>query len=321
MTASRLSVSIIFFTNGFIHANWASRLPELERFLMISHTQLGSLLFVLAIGAIVAMPFSGWLSHQFGSATVTRMTGILLCLSIGLLAISTSLFISVPVFFLLGLSNGAMDVAMNEQAVLVERQHAKPIMSSFHAFWSVGMTIGAGCGALFSKLEFSLLNHFLVIGVIGLVVLIRATVQLVPAPVKAGNENTPGFILPTRAIVPLGLIAFCGMLGEGTLVDWSAIYMSEVIGESDTMSAIAFGSFGASMMVGRVAGDFLTHHLGKKKLLMLDSLLAIAGILLVVSFASPYTTLVGFFTAGLGLSTVVPIIYTTAGNTLEYRQA
>ncbi len=105
------------------------------------------------------------------------------------------------------------------------------------------------------------------------------------------------------------------MLGEGTIIDWSAIYMNKVIGESEAMGAIAFGSFGISMMIGRITGDYLTQKLGKKRLLIIDALMAIFGLGIVILFVSLWSTLLGFFLAGLGLSTVVPIIYTTAGNT------
>ena len=311
----RSAVSILFFINGFIYANWASRLPEIQSLLAINNTQLGSLLFTMAIGALFTMPFTGWLAQRFGSAAVTKLTGMLLCVMVATLVLSQNLIIEGVIFFILGISNGAMDVAMNEQAVLVERQFKKPIMSSFHAFWSIGMALGAGSGAIYSKLNIALMPHFFSIGIIGLGVVLWITRTLISTPKNRGAGHRSGFVLPTKAIVPLGAIAFCGMLGEGTIIDWSAIYMNKVIGESEAMGAIAFGSFGISMMIGRITGDYLTQKLGKKRLLIIDALMAIFGLGIVILFVSLWSTLLGFFLAGLGLSTVVPIIYTTAGNT------
>ena len=314
MKVHRQAVSVLFFINGFLHANWASRLPEFQDLLAISNSQLGTLLFTMAVGALTAMPFTGWLSNSLGSASVTRLAGLLLCVTVAVLALSTNLVIESVIFFFIGIANGSMDVAMNEQAVLVERAYKKPIMSSFHAFWSIGMALGAGSGALFSKFEITLLHHLWSVVFFGLIVVLWATGKLIITDKTASSQGVSGFMLPTRAIVPLGLIAFCGMLAEGSIIDWSAIYMNKVIGESEAMGAIAFGAFSAAMMIGRITGDYLTNQIGKRNLLVFDALLSVAGMSIVILFASPLTTLVGFFLAGLGISTIVPIIYTTAGN-------
>jgi len=315
MKAQRIAVSILFFTNGFTYANWASRLPELQNLLSINNTQLGSLLFVLACGALFAMPFTGWLAHRFGSANVIKLSGISVCTFVAILAISQDFVLEGAIFFFLGISNGAMDVAMNEQAVLVERDYKKSIMSSFHAFWSIGMALGAGSGAIYSRFDAPLSTHLFSIAIVGFILVLFSAGKLKVTPINPVFGDGSRFVLPTKAIVPLGVVAFCGMLAEGSVIDWSAIYMNKVVGESETMGAIAFGSFGAAMMIGRISGDYLTHNLGKKKLLIYDALLAIFGLAIVISFVSPITTLIGFFLAGFGLSTVVPIIYTTAGNT------
>lgn len=316
MKKHRTAVSILFFINGFVYANWASRLPEFQDSLSINNTQLGSLLFTMALGALAAMPFTGWLSFRFGSATISRLTGFLLCAAVSALAISQNLIFEGAVFFLLGMANGAMDVVMNEQAVLVEREYKRSIMSSFHAFFSIGMALGAGCGAIYSKLQVPLSYHLVSIVVVGLIIIVWATNRnrLIINPTDTSSSGNR-FVLPTKAILPLGAIAFCGMLGEGSIIDWSAIYMNKVVGESEAMGALAFGSFGAAMMIGRITGDYLTQNLGKRKLLIGDAILAVVGLAIVIAYVSPLTTLVGFFLAGLGLSTIVPIIYTTAGNT------
>ncbi len=172
------------YFNGFIYANWASRLPEIQSLLAINNTQLGSLLFTMAIGALFTMPFTGWLAQRFGSAAVTKLTGMLLCVMVATLVLSQNLIIEGVIFFILGISNGAMDVAMNEQAVLVERQFKKPIMSSFHAFWSIGMALGAGSGAIYSKLNIALMPHFFSIGIIGLGVVLWITRTLISVSKK-----------------------------------------------------------------------------------------------------------------------------------------
>lgn len=313
MKVQRITVSAFFFFNGFLYANWAARLPELQESLGISHSSLGTLLFIMALGAVIGMPLTGGIAVRYGSALVTKVFAVVLCSAIAMIGFPSTMAVESVVFFTIGLFNGGMDVTMNEQAVLVERLWKKPIMSSFHGLWSVGMAIGAGTGALFSKSHTDLSIHFIVIAAISVVSLMWASRYLIKGKPVAGN-NERGFILPKRMIVPLGLIAFCGMLSEGSVADWSAIFMNKVIGATESFSALAFGAFGAGMTTGRFTGDYFTFHYGKKKLLIADGLLASTGLAVALGFVSAWSTFVGFFLAGLGLATIVPLIYTTAGN-------
>jgi MFS family permease len=152
----------------------------------------------------------------------------------------------------------------------------------------------------------------------GFLVCIWATMHLIPdAPTKTTTQSTgkSSFRLPTKAVLPLGIIALCTMMGEGAMADWSAIYMHKVVGKNEFYSALAFGSFGTAMTIGRVFGDFFTAKLGKFSTMLFSSLFAIVGLTLAIGFVSLETTLIGFFLVGLGLANVVPIIYSTAGNT------
>lgn len=315
MKHHRIAVSAFFFINGFTHANWASRLPELQAFLGISHSGLGSLLFVMACGALLAMPFTGSLTARFGSHKVCQFTGILLAFVSAAIALQSNLYLEGIIFILTGFANGSMDVAMNEQAVLVERAYQKPIMSSFHAFWSIGMAIGAGSGALFAQSGIPLAQHMFIIAGFALVSFLWASNQLIKVKAEKSETETPAFILPNALIAPLGFIAFCSMLSEGSMIDWSAIYINEVVGSSKTVSAISFGVFGAAMTIGRIFGDYFTLKLGKQKLLVLDSILSMIGLSIVLIFPVMPITTIGLFLIGIGLSTIVPIVYSTAGNT------
>jgi len=190
-------------------------------------------------------------------------------------------------------------------------------MSSFHALFSIGMALGAGAGALFTKFEITLLSHFQMMAIFGVLAMLWAAFNLVPdsPEISTSSEGESShFQLPTKAILPLGLVAFCVMTGEGAMADWSAIFMNKVVGKDEFFSALAVGSFGAAMTIGRLFGDYLTEQLGKNKLLIYSSLLSIAGMALVLGYVSTGTALAGFFLIGLGLSTVVPIVYSTAGN-------
>lgn len=317
MWSKRLAVSSFFFVNGFLYASWTSRLPEIQRFFNIGNAQLGTLLFILAIGALISMPFSGWLTTRLGSHRITQIAGLVFCALVMLITIYPDIRLVSVIFVFVGLASGAMDVAMNGQAVYVERLWNKPIMSSFHAVFSIGMALGAAAGALFAKFHFQLQTHFMIVGSVGLIWLIFASMYLIKdeQSESKSTESESHFVLPTKAILPLGIIGFCGMTGEGSMADWSAIYMNKVLQQTEAFGAIAFGAFGVAMTIGRIFGDYFTLKLGKRKLLIIDSVLSVVGLTIVLSFSSEWLALVGFFLVGLGLSTVVPIVYSTAGNT------
>ena len=324
MKINRLAISFFFFFVGFLYANWVARLPELQRLYDVSNATLGTLLLCWAAGAILAMPFAGWLTVYFGSHRLTMITAWGFCLFAPLIPIFSNIWLIGGLFFFLGLNNGALDVSINGQAVYVERMYGKPIMSSFHAVFSIGMSLGAGAGALFAKLEIPLLTHLCIISALCAVLIAWSTQHLIKDKASnSENNDTEGtltegghtFRLPTKAILPLGIIAFCAMTGEGSMADWSAIYMNKTIGMSEAFSALAFGAFATAMTVGRIFGDYFIAQLGKRKVLIYSSLLSFFGLALALALPNAYIVLIGFFCVGLGLANVVPIVYSTAGNT------
>ncbi len=315
---NRIAVSTFFFVNGFLYANWTARLPELQRFFGINNAQLGSVLFCIALGSIVSMPLAGWLGSKFGSDAIVKVTALLFCVAIPLVAISQNEWIIRLCFFFLGAASGSMDVTMNGQAVLVERLWGKVIFSSFHAVFSIGMALGAAAGGVFSNFQVPLQSHLVIIAVFGVLLSLWASTKLIkdiPTTNEkvVSDEKTDKF-LAFKTILPFGIIAFCCMTGEGSMVDWSAIFMNKVVGQSEVMSAWAFGAFGVSMTIGRIFGDYFTLKLGKQKLMLIDALLSIAGLGIALAFVSVWSTFIGFFLVGLGLSTIVPIVFSSAGN-------
>lgn len=315
---NRIAVSTFFFVNGFLYANWTSRLPELQRFFGINNAQLGSVLFFIALGSIVSMPLAGWLGSKFGSDSIVKVTALLFCVAIPLVAISQNQWTIRLCFFFLGAASGSMDVTMNGQAVLVERLWGKVIFSSFHAVFSIGMAIGAAVGGVFSSFQVPLQSHLVMISTFGLLLCVWASTKLIK-DVTTANETVVSKgktdkLLALKTILPFGFIAFCCMTGEGSMIDWSAIFMNKVVGQSEVLSAWAFGTFGVAMTIGRVFGDYFIVKFGKQKLMMIDALLSIIGLGISLAFVSVWSTFVGFFLVGLGLSTIVPIVFSSAGN-------
>ncbi|MEZ4995814.1 MAG: MFS transporter, partial [Saprospiraceae bacterium] len=219
------------------------------------------------------------------------------------------------IFFGMGLSGGMLDVSMNAQAVLVEQAMKKPIMTSFHAIFSLGMMLGAGNGALFIKLNLDLLPHIWTIAALGIVIAWWGTHRLIVDRVRNAVAEGGGFQLPTRGLIGMGLIAFCCMLGEGAMADWSTNYMEKIAGAEAATAPLALAAFSLAMMTARFMGDRVRSSWGDGKLLMVGSLLSTAGLALILAVLHPLVIIFASLLVGLGLSTIVPIAYSTAGNT------
>lgn len=315
MQRNRLAVNFYFGVNGFIYANWVSRLPRLQEIYEIDNGTTGIVLLVLALGALAAMPFAGWLIVKNGSQKITVLSAILFCVFVPFMAVAGNITFLIPLFFITGFSTGLMDVGMNAQAVLVEEKYQKPIMSSFHAVFSLGAALGAGSGALFTKLGTPLFIHLSIISTLGLVFAIWSNFNLVKdGKTEQTEEESQAFVLPSKALWGIGIIAFCCMLGEAAMMDWGTNYMKNIALSSAVLAPIGLVAFNIAMVLGRLFGDQGRIYFGDDTLMIINSLIAFVGIFLVIVFPIPSIVILGLFLIGLGLSVIVPIAYSTAGS-------
>jgi fucose permease len=218
-------------------------------------------------------------------------------------------------YVVIGTFTGVLDVAMNAQAVMVEQQYRKPIMTSFHALFSIGMALGAWSAAFFSDIGYSLSQHFSVITVVALAGAFWVSRNLIyDKPEKRHANEGPLFRLPNAALVSVGIIAFCCMIGEGAMSDWSVNYMENIAHASKTLAPIGLSAFATAMTIGRIFGDQVRAKFGDASLIMAGGVIAITGLVLTIAVPVPYAAIAGFFLVGTGLSTIVPIAYSLAGN-------
>jgi MFS family permease len=318
MHPSRIAVKLIFFINGFVHANVAARFPRIQELFSIDNGMLGFVLLCSSCGALLAMPFTGWLIIRNGSRRITIFSVFMYCVFIPLIpVVSPNLVGLMVLFFVLGLTAGMLDVSMNSQAVMVERNHGKPIMTSFHALFSIGMVAGASCGALFIQLGTSFLVHLSVITFLSLLGAAWARYHLIHDKPTEKVAEGPAFRLPNAAMVSIGVIAFCCMLGEGAMADWSTNYMENIAQASKSLAPIGLSAFALAMTLGRFFGDPARVKFGDRNLMVACGLIAVVGIVLMLSFNNPYSVIFGLFVIGIGLSSIVPIAYSIAGNTKD----
>lgn len=313
MRSNRLAVNILFGVNGFLFANYISRIPRIQATYGLDNGGIGLLLLAAAVGALLAMPFTGWLIVGNGSRRISAGSGLLFCVIVPFIGFMPSAWALGALFFFMGLSTGTMDVAMNAQAVLVEEGYRRPIMSFFHAIFSAGMMLGAGSGALFTRFEASLAVHLGIVAALGLILVGWAVFHLVPDGRHPESEGQSFFRLPDASLVGIGFIAFCSMLGEGAMADWSTNYMLRIAEAGPAFAPLGLAAFSLAMMVARFLGDAIRARLGDRTLLIRSSLIATGGLSLVLLFPFPAVSLIGFLLVGLGLSVIIPIAYSTAG--------
>jgi MFS family permease len=312
---NRIAVKIAFFLNGFILANWVSRLPRIQEMFHADDGMIGLVLLCLSTGAVIAMPFTGWMITQNGSRRVTLVSVIAYALLIAFIPIMPGIIGLMLLFFITGIVTGTLDVAMNAQAVIVEQKYRKPIMTSFHALFSIGMAIGAWSGALFADLGSSLLNHFTLIAASSLMAALWVSRNLVyDRPEKNAVNDGPLFRIPNKTLISVGVIAFCCMIGEGAMSEWSVNYMENISHASKSMAPLALSAFATAMTIGRLFGDRIRSRFGDSKLITCGGLLAIAGLTITLTYGEPEMTIAGFFIVGMGLASIVPITYSIAGN-------
>ncbi len=313
---SRLAVNLFFFINGFVHANLATRFPRIQELFHLDNGVLGLVLLSTSMGALFAMPFTGWLIIRNGSRRISIIAIFSYCIFAPLVPLMPGLIGLFFVFFAMGVTAGMLDVSMNSQAVMVEQQMGKPIMTSFHALFSIGMVVGAFCGSLFIKLQSSLFVHLAIVTAASLVGAFWARYHLIHDKPQQ-KEDGPAFRLPNAAMVSIGIIAFCCMLGEGAMADWTTNYMENISKAGKAFAPLGLSAFALAMTIGRIFGDGARAKYGDRKLMIVCSIVSTFGLALAMTFIQPYVALTGFFIVGLGLSVMVPIAYSIAGTTKD----
>ena len=318
-TPARRAVTTLFLVNGGLFATWVSRLPAIETSRGMSHAELGLALFAMALGAMIAMPLAGILSTRIGSDRVCRGAVLVYAGMLPLLAFAPNAITFTAALFTFGMGHGALDVAMNAQAVAVEKSYRRPIMASFHALFSTGGLLGAALGGVIAACGFAPAVHFsLMAAILGALAFttFRDLHPTAPTPeiTAVAAKKAPLFPLPSRGLLALGVIALCSMVGEGAMADWSAVYLRRVIESSEGFAAAGYAAFSITMATGRFFGDRISAYFGPVRLVRGSAMLALAGLVLVLATPFAAVTLLGFALVGFGFASIVPIVFSAAGH-------
>lgn len=312
--SARKSTLAIFFINGFVLSSWVTHIPLIKDRMNLGEGLLGIALLAVAAGAVTFMPLSGRWSSRFGSARITMLSALLFCMALPLPIFAPNFIFILPALFLFGASNGTMDVAMNAQAVAVEKEHGKPIMSSFHGFFSLGGLSGAGLGGWSLSQGLNPIVHVLSVSILMFAATLVAIRFLLPKG-ETSTLKSSKFVLPAGPLRALAALAFLVLLAEGAVMDWSSVYIKTTLQTGVGLAAAGYAAFSLMMAVGRLSGDRLVSKLGAVAITRVTALIAATGLAFALLIPHPLFAVIGFGLVGLGLSNLIPVLFSAAGKT------
>ncbi|WP_419699350.1 MFS transporter [Mucilaginibacter sp. NFX135] len=308
--ALRIAVGAMFFMAGLSFSSWASRIATVQQDMGLSDAALGAVLFALPVGLMCSLPFSGWIITKIGSRKLLISALLVYAVALVTLGLAQNPFQLIICLICFGFSSNAVNISVNTQAVITEELYKRPILASFHGLWSLAGFTGAGVGTFMIANHVAPYRHFLLMMVVIMIGVIIAARYLKDD--KVANAG-PVFVMPDSSLIKLGVIAFCSMICEGAMFDWSVIYFKKVVLAPTALVGVGFTAFMLTMAGGRFFADKFAHRYGLKRTLQVSGTLTATGLLFAVAFPYVYTAIAGFLLVGVGVSSVVPMVFSAAG--------
>ncbi|MFV5691227.1 MFS transporter [Flavobacterium sp. LT1R49] len=307
----RLANTVFFFVSGFGYSSWASRIPSIKAQLHLSEAQFGAVLFAFPIGLILTMPFTGRLLNKYSSRYCMLLGAILFNFFLALPGFTAFVWQLVIILLLFGASRNILNLSMNAQALEVQKLYPKSIMTTFHAVWSLAGFAGAGLGYVMVTQNIAPSYHLLGISV----AMMAITACFYPMTIQTEplQEKRKFFSMPDKNLIKFALICFVAMACENTMYDWSGIYFQNILHASPKLTTAAFVFFMTAVTLGRFLGDFAVMKFGIKQILLISGVFITTGFLICFLLPFIYSTIVGYFLIGIGVSCVVPLIFSIAG--------
>lgn len=311
--AARWAVSALFLANGLVVGGWAPKLPAMMARLEIGEAVAGLLVLALGLGSIGLMPVFGALVARRGSAHAVRLASVLFAPSLIWMSLAPSVWAVAATVLLFGGLIGGMDIAMNANAVAVERTRRRAIMSSCHGFWSLGGVAGAGVGgALIQTLGET--GHAVAVTAAVAAILAWALPRVLDDAPEGRSVREPLRLPRTPLPYLIGLMALASMIPEGAILDWAAVYLQREMGAPLSLAGWGFAACAATMAAMRFLGDGIRRRLGAVRTLRISAAVAMAGLALAGLAPSAGVAIGGFALAGVGIANMVPIAFSAAGN-------
>jgi len=319
---AQMAVYAAFFANGFAVGHWAPKIPFLVDRLGISESMLGRMIILFGVGAVVALLAGAWCVTRFGSGNVLRVTSAFLVPALVLMTWTDTVFTATLALLWLGVFLGAMDNAMNAHGVAVEVKLARPVMSSYHGFWSLGGVAGGLTGGAMI-VAFGEMGHAVLVSLTLLGLVVWAWPRYLAddnldcdafGKMRVPGSDRKSTWLPRRpGIYFIGAMTLIGFAPEGTIIDWSALYLRDELSAPVWLSGYAVAAFAATMAMMRLSGDRMRSRFGDRHVYVLSVVVAAIGLWIAGMAGTVLWACIGFFISGLGMANVVPILFSAAG--------
>lgn len=310
--ARRMRVSAMFFFYGLCYASWASRIPSIQQSLHLNEAALGAVLLAMPVGSFVTVPFTGYIISKQGSRKVVMVASLLYTITLSGIGLANSVIQLIAALFLFGSFGNMLNISVNTQAIGIESLYGRRILSSFHAVWSTAGIAGAGIGQYVMGKGISTQTHLLCISAAAFIAMIFCMPYLLTEDINSDKKRKV-FVLPNKSMVLLGMIAFCSMMCQGALFDWTGVYFKKVLATDEHWVGAGYTAFTISMTMVRFVTDRLTNNSGLKKVLFYSGLFTAAGLLLCVFVPYLIPCIIGCILAGIGVSPAVPLVFSAAG--------
>ncbi|MFJ3882675.1 MFS transporter [Streptomyces sp. NPDC090077] len=309
---ARFAIAAVFCVHGAVTGSFATRIPWIQEHAQLGAGTLGLALAFPALGAALAMPLAGRISHRFGARAALRGLLALWTLSLVLPGLAPNLWTLCGALFVYGATSGMSDVAMNALGVETENRLGRSVMSSLHGMWSVGALLGSALGTVAAHAGADARLHHLVAALALTAAGLVAVRGVLDLRAGHGEEAPPRFARPPRAALLIGGVGFCAVFAEGASLDWSAVYLRDVLGAAAGPAAASTTAFALTMAVARLAGDRVVDRFGAVRTVRAGGALAVAGGLVVIGVRHPAAVMAGFAMIGLGIAVVVPLAFAAA---------
>lgn len=310
LSPARWAISTVFLLNGAGIGLWAAHVPVVQARAGIDTATLSMVLLTIAAGALLAMPLMGGFTARWGTRRMTLLAGFAFAATLAVVMGVTDLRLLFLVAFAFGVSNGALDVAMNANASEVETARGVPTMSSFHGFFSLGGLLGAALGGVMISQGWGDGQGAFAMAIMTAIALVFAAPRVMAF--TPTHEAGSHFQLPRGAALSLGLLALLCFAVEGALVDWSALLMQERTAAAPATAALAYSAFSIAMAACRFAGDRLILRFGAMRVMVLGGLAMFAGLATAVLSTHFLLSAAGFALIGIGAANVVPLLFGAA---------
>jgi predicted MFS family arabinose efflux permease len=301
-----------FFVTGALFATWGVHVPTVKAHYGLSEQSLALAMLAAGVGALLALAQAGRVIGRHGPRAVSAAMGLLCCAAIASLIALDDYAALLVIMLAFGMSASLFDVAINAEASEIEREAGRPLMSGFHGMFSLGGMCGAMLGGLAPALGLTAQGHLLLAAGLGLAAILIACPAMLPRPDAPAADDKHGLSLPRGPLLLLGVLACMGLIAEGALYDWSVLFMKEERASAAATAALAYASFSGAMAAGRFGGDWVRARIAAPRLLRASGVLAAAGMTLALAMPSAWVSLLGFTVVGLGLSNVVPVLFSAA---------